>query len=109
MLIERLKTEGSYTPIWISFEHLKSSSGQPFEAGEQGYSLIGEVKNRSIKAFSKAEAEEFVRKAREVQEREQLPNAVLFVFSLKGFKQGVTDYFQEEGIAYSEDDRWLGE
>ncbi len=77
-------------------------------AGETGYSLIGEVKNRSTEAFSRAEAEEFMQKARELQEREQIPRAVLFVFSLKGFKQGVTDYFQEQGIAYSEDDRWLG-
>ncbi|MCP4395831.1 MAG: hypothetical protein GY801_00765 [bacterium] len=77
-------------------------------AGEQGYSLIGEVKNRSSEAFSKAEAEEFLQKACEVRKREQISKTVLFIFSLKGFKHGVTDYFREHGIAYSEDDRWLG-
>ncbi|MCP4402731.1 MAG: hypothetical protein GY801_36195 [bacterium] len=78
-------------------------------AGEESYSLIGEVKNRSSKAFSLAEAEEFARKAREAQEREQLRRAVLFVFSLKGFTKDALEYFQARGIAYSDDDRWLGE
>ncbi len=76
-------------------------------AGERGYSIIGEVKNRSSEAFSKAEAEEFVQKADEVQACESLPRFVLFVFSLKGFKQDVPEYFQEHGIAYSDDERWL--
>ncbi len=78
-------------------------------AGEESYSLIGEVKNRSSKAFSLAEAEEFARKAREAEEREQLRRAVLFVFSLKGFTKDALEYFQVRGIAYSDDDRWLGE
>lgn len=77
--------------------------------GAQAYSLLGEVKNRSTTAFSRAEAEEFVRKAREVQEREQISRAELFVFSLKGFTKDALEYFQEHGIAYSDDDRWLGE
>ena len=78
-------------------------------AGVHEYSLIGEVKNRSTKAFSRTEAEEFVQKAQELQEREQIARPVLFVFSLKGFTREVLEYFQEQGIAYSEDDRWLGE
>lgn len=77
-------------------------------AGKEAYSLIGEVKNRSTKAFSTAEAEEFVRKAKILQEREQIEKAVLFVFSRKGFTQDALAYFQEHGIAYSDDERWLG-
>ena len=78
-------------------------------AGNEAYSLIGEVKNRSTKAFSKAEAEEFVRKAKILQEHEQIKHAVLFVFSRKGFTQDALNYFQEYDIAYSDDELWLGE
>lgn len=78
-------------------------------AGKEAYSLIGEVKNRSTKAFSKSEAEEFVRKATILQEREQIDHAALFVFSRNGFTQDALAYFQEHGIAYSDDERWLGE
>lgn len=78
-------------------------------APEEAYSLIGEVKNRSKDAFSLSEAEKFVQKARELQEREQIRHAVLFVFSMKGFTKDALMYFDEHGIAYSDDDRWLGE
>ena len=78
-------------------------------AGEHAYSLLGEVKNRATTAFSRAETEEFVQKAREVQEREQIARPVLFVFSRKGFTQDALAYFREQGIAYSDDERWLGE
>ncbi|MDY0091065.1 MAG: hypothetical protein RBT80_00015 [Candidatus Vecturithrix sp.] len=74
-------------------------------AGKEAYSLIGEVKNRSTKAFSKADAEEFVRKARIVQEREQIKKTVFFVLSRNGFTQDALAYFQEHGIAYSDDER----
>ncbi|MCP4403059.1 MAG: hypothetical protein GY801_37855 [bacterium] len=76
-------------------------------AGQGNYSLIAEVKNRDIKAFSKTEAEEFVRKAQTLQEREQIEKAVLFVFSRNGFAKEALTYFQEHDIAYSDDERWL--
>ncbi len=82
---------------------------QDRSSSEQAYSLIGEVKNRTTKTFSMAEAEEFVRKAHALQEREQVGKAVLFVFSRKGFTQDALAYFQERGIAWSDDERWLGE
>ena len=87
------------------------STGSGQDSGQdsgQAYSIIGEVKNRSNKAFSLDEAREFIQKAKELQEREQVPRAVLFVFSLKGFQPEALDYFREYGIAYSDDDRWLG-
>ncbi|MCP4405249.1 MAG: hypothetical protein GY801_49110 [bacterium] len=77
-------------------------------AGEEHYSLIGEVKNRSTKVFSKAEAEEFARKAQTLQQYEEPGKSMLFVFSRKGFTNDALTYFQEQGIAYSDDERWLG-
>ena len=76
--------------------------------GKEGYSLIGEVKNRTTKPFALDEAIEFVKKAGILQEREQVAKAVLFVFSRKGFTRDVLEYFREHGIAYSDDERWLG-
>ncbi len=76
-------------------------------AGNERYSLIAEVKNRDIKPFSKTEAEEFVRKAMTLREREGIEKAVLFVFSRKGFTKETLAYFRERDIAYSDDERWL--
>lgn len=78
-------------------------------AGERGYSLIGEVKNRDTKPFSRAEAEAFVRKARTLQEMECVERAVLFVFSRKGFTDDALAFFREHHIAWSDDEGWLGE
>ncbi|MCP4404455.1 MAG: hypothetical protein GY801_45030 [bacterium] len=75
--------------------------------GKENYSLIGEVKNRDTRTFSKTEAEEFVRKAQTLQEREQIEKAVSFVFSRNGFTKEALTYFRERGIAYSDDERWL--
>ena len=77
-------------------------------AGKEQYSLIGEVKNRTTKPFSAAEAAEFIKKAQTLQEREQVEKAVLFVFSRHGFTLDALAYFREHGIAYSDDERWLG-
>ena len=77
-------------------------------ADKNEYSLIGEVKNRTTKTFSVAEAAEFVQKAQTLQEREQIEKALLFVFSRQGFTKDALAYFQEHGIAWSDDERWLG-
>jgi hypothetical protein len=90
--------------IWIDI-----FARAPSTSSGQAYSLIGEVKNRTKNAFSAAEAEEFVRKAQILQEREQIEKAVFFVFSRKGFTKDAFTYFQEHGIAWSDDERWLGE
>lgn len=89
--------------IWIDIFARAPSTGS-----EQAYSLIGEVKNRTTKLFSAAEAAEFVQKAQTLQEREQIEKAVLFVFSRKGFTKDALAYFQKHGIAWSDDERWLG-
>ncbi len=89
--------------IWIDIFARASLTGSG-----QAYSLIGEVKNRTTKTFSAAEAAEFVQKAQTLQEREQIEKAVLFVFSRKGFTKDALDFFREHAIAYSDDERWLG-
>ncbi len=97
--------------MWIDiFARAPSTlrQAQDRRSSEQAYSLIGEVKNRTTKTFSASEAAEFVKKAQTLQEREQIQKAVLFVFSRKGFTKDALAYFQEHGIAYSDDERWLG-
>lgn len=76
-------------------------------AAGEAYSLIGEVKNRTTKPFSRNEAVEFLNKARTLQDWEPIGKAVLFVFSRNGFTHEVVPYFLEHGVAYSDDERWL--
>ncbi len=73
------------------------------------YSIVGEVKCRDLKKFSKVEAIEFERKFAEVKKRENIDRAVGFIFSRSGFTKEAGDYCREKGIACSEDDRWLGD
>ena len=78
-------------------------------AGENEYSVIAEVKNRERNRFSKSEAVKFLKKTEELKEIEQVEKAVNFVFSLNGFTKGAVDFFKKHGIAWSNDDCWLGE
>jgi hypothetical protein len=71
------------------------------------YSIIGEVKNRADKKFSKAELKEFQLKFAEIKKRENLERVIGFIFSRSGFTAEAEDYCREQGIACSEDDRWL--
>ena len=75
-------------------------------AGEEEYSLIGEVKNRKAK-FSVKEAEEFREKAAELARLENVGKAVLFVFSVGGFHKNTLAYLKKHGIAWTSDERWL--
>ncbi|MCX6583826.1 MAG: hypothetical protein NT166_26930, partial [Candidatus Aminicenantes bacterium] len=72
------------------------------------YSLIGEVKSRDLKKFSKDEVIEFERKFAEVKKIEGIERAVGFIFSRSGFIQEAEEYCKEKSIACSEDERWLG-
>ncbi len=69
--------------------------------------LIGEVKHRQTIKFSLAEAEEFVVKVQELIQLEKIAQYLLFVFSSAGFTKEALDYLQTQGIAWSEDARWL--
>jgi hypothetical protein len=70
------------------------------------YTLIGEVKNRK-KKFSLKEAQEFFAKAKEVQKLENIHKAMFFVFSVSGFYKNAIEFFQDNGIAWSEDKGFL--
>lgn len=77
--------------------------------GQDEYSIVGEVKNRKTKKFSKTEAERFLKKIGELKELEHVGRTVGFVFSLNGFTREAADFFRKHGIAWSENDLWLGE
>ncbi|MGD2089101.1 MAG: hypothetical protein PVH61_23185 [Candidatus Aminicenantes bacterium] len=71
------------------------------------YSIIGEVKSRELKKFSKQEVMEFQKKFVGVKKIENIDRAVGFIFSRCVFTQDAQDYCREKGIACSEDERWL--
>jgi len=71
------------------------------------YSIIGEVKNREQKKFSKDEVMEFEKKFAEVKKVEKIERVVGFIFSRSGFTAEADAYCREKGIACSENDMWL--
>jgi len=62
------------------------------------YSLIGEVKKR-VSAFSAQEAIDFVEKADQLIQLENVKKFVLFVYAIGGFTQEVVLYFKDNQIA----------
>jgi hypothetical protein len=101
-----------YTRVWrydSSPEYSQRFNVDIFaRAGNPGeYSIIGEVKNRDHRKFSKEEAAEFERKFAEVKTYEKLDRVLGFIFSRSGFTQEAEDYCREKGIACSDDERWL--
>ncbi len=71
------------------------------------YSIIGEVKNRDTKKFSKEEAVVFLEKFDWIKEKEDLSPVIGFVFSRKGFTREAETYLQRKGIVYTDDEQWL--
>ncbi|MCP5054081.1 MAG: hypothetical protein GY940_43335, partial [bacterium] len=59
---------------------------------EGDYSIIGEVKNREVKKFSKDEIKEFQLKFAEIKKRENLERVVGFIFSRSGFTKEAEEY-----------------
>jgi hypothetical protein len=101
-----------YTRVWKynnSPEYAKSFSLDIFAHAQSpgDYSIIGEVKSREVKKFSKEEAMEFETKFSEVKKLENIERAVGFIFSRGGFTKDAEAYCREKGIACSEDERWL--
>jgi hypothetical protein len=90
-------------------EYTKRFSVDIFARAENpgDYSIIGEVKSRDVKKFSKEEALEFEKKSAGVKKLEKIERAVGFIFSRSGFTKEAQDYCREQGIACSEDERWL--
>jgi hypothetical protein len=119
---ERLKSITRYLPgdfnfceySWVwrydsSPEYAKRFSVDLFAhaAAAGDYSIIGEVKNRDTRKFSREEAVDFERKFAGVKNQEQIDRAIGFIFSRSGFTQEAEDYCKERGIACSDDERWL--
>jgi hypothetical protein len=75
---------------------------------EENYSIIGEVKSRDLKKFSKDEVIHFLGKFEEIKRIENIDRVIGFIFSRSGFTGEAEDYCKEIGIACSEDERWLG-
>jgi len=71
------------------------------------YSIIGEVKNRDSKKFSKEEAVDFEKKYMKVKAADHLDKAIGFIFSRTGFTKEAEEYCKEKGFACSDDERWL--
>ncbi len=78
-------------------------------AGTGEYAVIGEVKYRDTKKYSKAEAEEFLKKIELLKLLEPVPKSVNIVFSLTGFTKGALDFLKAHDMAWTSDERWLGE
>ena len=101
-----------YSRVWrydISPEYAKSFSVDIFARAENpgDYSIIGEVKSREVKKFSREELMEFEKKFAGVKKIENIDRAVGFIFSRSGFTKDAQDYSKEKGISCSEDERWL--
>ncbi len=99
-----------YRRVWkyrITPDASKELNIDIFARADAGYSIIGEVKNRTTKRFSKEEAEEFLRKADQLRETERVEKSICFVFSRAGFTEETLTFLNVRGIAYSSDERWL--
>jgi hypothetical protein len=101
-----------YSRVWrydSSPEYMKRFSVDILaRTGNPGdYSIIGEVKSREVKKFSKEEAVSFETKYSEVKKLENIDRVVGFIFSRGGFTMDAEDYCREHGIACSDDERWL--
>ncbi len=101
-----------YSRVWrydSSPEYSRSFSVDIFARAHSSgdYSIIGEVKSRETRKFSKEEAIEFERKFSEVKKLENVDRAVGFIFSRGGFTKEADQYCKTKGIACSEDEGWL--
>ncbi len=120
---ERLKSVTRYLPKGFSFceysrvwkyhsspEYARVFSVDIFARSQSrgDYSIIGEVKSRDHKKFSKEEVVRFLDKFETIKKMEKLERVAGFIFSRPGFTKEAEDYCREQGIACSEDEAWLG-
>jgi hypothetical protein len=101
-----------YSRVWrydVSPEYARKFSVDIFACAQStdDYSIIGEVKSRDARKFSKDEVTEFETKFDAVKKLENIDRAVGFIFSRAGFTKDAETYCKEKGIACSEDERWL--
>ncbi len=79
-----------YARVWrydSSPEYAKSFSVDIFARArlEENYSIIGEVKSRDLKKFSKDEVIHFLGKFEEIKRIENIDRVIGFIFSRSGF------------------------
>jgi len=78
-----------------------------FADAKTGYSLLGEVRNKKDKKFSKKDTLEFEAKAKELIKLENVQKPLLFIFSASGFTRTASDYMKDNNIAWTKDKKWL--
>ncbi|MCP4215249.1 MAG: hypothetical protein GY765_11355 [bacterium] len=103
-----------YSRVWrydSSPEHGKSFNIDIFAraAAPGEYSVIGEVKSRDKRKFSKEEVVDFEWKFAAVKQQESIHRAVGFIFSISGFTSEAEAYCKEKSIAISRHQGWLGD
>lgn len=101
-----------YENVWTYHAAVEYSKGLSVDilarARSMGhYSIVGEVKNRDTKKFSKEEAIAFIQKFNQVREKENLSPVIGFIFSRKGFTKDAESFLRQESIAFSSDSGWL--
>ncbi|MCP5053278.1 MAG: hypothetical protein GY940_39295, partial [bacterium] len=101
-----------YSRVWkydSSPEYTRRFSVDIFARAENPdhYSIIGEVKSREVKKFSRDELVVFEKKFSRLKKQENIEHAHGFIFSRAGFTKEAEDYCRRKGIACSEDERWL--
>ena len=94
----------SYTasPVYKKNIQIDVFARAPKEMQNEKYSLIGEVKNKKTK-FSIKEAKEFLNKATQLKQMENINKAVFVVFSASGFTKKTLEFLIDNKIAFSED------
>ncbi|MCP4152965.1 MAG: restriction endonuclease [bacterium] len=71
------------------------------------YSIIGEIKHRETKKFSKDEVLAFEKKVTAIKKLEKIDKTVGFIFSSNGFTKEAEAYCKKNGIALSDNEKWL--
>ncbi len=102
-----------YQSVWsweASPRHGRKVQVDVFARAEpEHYSLIGEVKNRQTERYSAPEAATLREKAGILIALEQVDRAMVFVFSRSGFTQEALAYMEAQGMAWTDDERWIQE
>jgi len=101
-----------YSRVWryeSSPEYVRRLSVDIFAraAASGDYSIIGEVKSRDNRKFSKEEVMAFENKMSTLKVQENIECVLGFIFSRSGFTQEAEKYCKERDIACSESERWL--
>ncbi len=103
---------GRYRRVWSYRYSPEFSEGFSVDIfalprSSEDYAIVGEVKNRDKKKFSRDEAVAFEKKLNEIKQIENLSRVVGFIFSRRGFTRDAEAYCLKQGLAFSQDPGWL--